>query len=71
MATSMGAVYIIQTRDLRDPNIKNEVAHYCHRVETGDAISFIPKDGYLATLGLFFTERGISYRLEFTRPREV
>lgn len=68
---SMGAVYIIQTRDLRDPNMKNEVAHYCHRViETGDDISFIPKDGYLATLGLFFTERGISYRLEFTR-REV
>lgn len=70
--TCMGAVYIIQRFDLTHPNIKNEVAQFCDRViESGNVISFVPKDGYLATLGLFFTERGISYRLEFIRPQNV
>jgi hypothetical protein len=31
------------------------------------SVAFEPKSGFLATLGVFLTEKGISYQLEFER----
>ena len=65
----MAAIYIIQLEDLPDvESVKDAVAKYCKEiVEDERTISFVPKDGFLATLGLFFTEKMISYQLEFKR----
>lgn len=62
-------MYMVDSKDLGDPSVITEIIHhYCQNIiENGKTIIFIPKDGFLATLGLFFTEKGISYQLEFKK----
>lgn len=63
----MYAMYIVQRDDLR-PALIEPIAEYCDNVlYTGETIVFIPKQGFLATVGLFFTENAISYQLEFQK----
>ena len=65
----MGGVYIVEREQLPDlDQIRAQAETYCKEIiENGRAISFVPKDGFLATLGLFFSEKAISYHLEFKK----
>lgn len=66
---AMSANFIVQRQEMPNVNsVMDEVEKYCKQiVESERTIMFIPKDGFLATLGLFFTEKAISYHLEFKK----
>jgi hypothetical protein len=65
----MAAIYIIQRKDVPNlKDIKETLEKYCAEIVVNDhAVMFLPKDGFLATLGLYFSERAISYHLEFMK----
>ena len=65
----MLAIYAVQRQDVPNLNsVIEEVEKYCKEIVQNErTIMFIPKDGFLTTLGLFFTEKAISYQLEFKK----
>ena len=69
MFEPMAAIYIVQRADLHNvDSIKEAVEKYCKEIiQNEQAIIFVPKNGFIATLGLFFTRKAISYQLEFTK----
>lgn len=60
------AVYIVNREDIGDlDSIRAEVARCCDEIVEKETVISIAKNGVLATLGLYFTEKKISYQLEF------
>jgi hypothetical protein len=67
--TSCMALFIVNKSDLlAHPEFETEVSHFCEkRIESEKSVAFEPKPGFLATFGVFLTEKGISYQLEFEK----
>ena len=63
------ALFIVNKSDLQvHPEFDTQVSHFCERrIENEVSVAFEPKSGFLATLGVFLTEKGISYQLEFEK----
>jgi hypothetical protein len=64
----MAATFIVKHSDIADAAFtKAAVRGFCHKIdEDADAVFFTPEDGSLTRLGLYFTDKGITYRLEFS-----
>ena len=63
------ALFIVNKSDLlAHPEFETQVSHFCEkRIENEKSVAFEPKPGFLATFGVFLTEKGISYQLEFEK----
>jgi CRISPR/Cas system CMR subunit Cmr6 (Cas7 group RAMP superfamily) len=72
MFVLMAAIYIVQRDHIPDlSSIKGVVEEYCSEiVEDENTITFTPRNGFVATLGLYFTRQAISYQLQFNEHRQ-
>ena len=61
------AVYIVNREDIGDLDpIRAEVARCCNEIVEKETVIFIAKNGVLATLGLYFTERRLAISWNLT-----
>lgn len=61
------AIFSVSKSDLvNSPHIEAELRPICNTIIDGEKfVLFIPKAGHLVAVGVYFTEKGISYQLDF------